>query len=266
MMKKIILLALPLLAVLTSCNKDKDNASKNGGIFKGPVTQFHAGKTWTWGELDANGNPLRIAISIDDAAMNSLDEGGLLRTTHGTENMTLVFNPRIVAATPFVHALLDWNPHGHEPAGIYDVPHFDFHFYMTSVADREAIPPYEVDSTGFLNFPAPGYMPTTMPNLYVPTPGGVPAMGAHWIDISTPEINGGIFTQTFLYGSYNGKATFYEPMITKAFLDANATFTRNIPTPNRFAKAGYYPTSMRVEHANGVTNVILENFVLRQAS
>src|SRR5690349_3852984 len=31
--------------------------------------------------------------------------------------------------TPFQYMMLDWNAHGHEPAGIYDLPHFDFHFY-----------------------------------------------------------------------------------------------------------------------------------------
>ncbi|MER3498575.1 MAG: hypothetical protein C4308_08040 [Chitinophagaceae bacterium] len=91
-------------------------------------------------------------------------------------------------------------------------------------------------------------------------------MGAHWIDVTTPEINGGAFTQTFLYGSYNSQVIFYEPMITKTFLDANPTFSRTFPVAQKFKTAGYYPTRMTIEKINGVTNIILEGFVYRQAS
>ena len=133
---------------------------------------------------------------------------------------------------------------------------------MTTDEERKAIPAFDDNNTGFLNFPEQGYLP----EIYAPVPGGVPQMGAHWIDVTTPEINGGVFTQTFLYGSYNGNSTFYEPMITKAFLDNNSSYQRNFPVPSKFKKAGYYPTKMRVDKINGVTNVILEGFVYRQAS
>jgi hypothetical protein len=29
-------------------------------------------------------------------------------------------------------------------------------------------------------------------------------MGVHWIDPKSPEFNGGKFTQTFIFGSYDG--------------------------------------------------------------
>lgn len=239
-MKKIFLPAVVTVLTLVSCTKDKN---ENGGIFKGPVYTFQHGKAWTWVQIDNENKPTRVAISIDDAAMNSLDPGGEHNGGHNHANgLSLVFHPK-ASVTPFLHALLDWNPDGHEPAGVYDLPHFDFHFYMTDETERKAIPPYEVNNTGFLNFPAAGYMPDALPGLYVPTPGGVPQMGTHWIDVSTPEINGGTFIQTFLYGSYNGNVTFYEPMITKSFLDNNPSFQRNFPVPSKFKKAGYYPTS-----------------------
>lgn len=264
-MKRIFLIATTAILTFTSCSKDEQK--KNGSFYKGPVKQFQHGKAWTWIELDSDEKPVRVAISIDGEAMNSLDPGtGGHTGGHTHQNgLSLEFHPKI-NVTPFQHALLDWNPNGHEPQGMYTIPHFDFHFYMTSQADRLAIPPYEVDSTGFLNRPAPGYMPTTMPNLYVPGPGGVPQMGVHWLDISSPELNGQAFTQTFIYGSYNGEVTFYEPMITKSFLDQNPFFNRNIPVPARFKKAGYYPTQMRIDRSGGVTSVILEGFVYRQAS
>jgi hypothetical protein len=94
----------------------------------------------------------------------------------------------------------------------------------------------------------------------------VPKMGLHWLDLTSPELNGQQFTQTFIYGSYNGNVNFYEPMITKAFLDVTTSFQRNFPVPAKFKTAGYYPTKMRIERKQGVTNVILEEFVYRQAS
>lgn len=260
-MKKILFLAATVSLFITSCTKNSDE----GGIFRGPVKPFHDGKAWTWVQIDKNNKPVRIAIAIDDAAMNSLGEGTGEGGHNHVNGVSLEFNPR-ASVTPFMHALLDWNPNGHEPAGIYDQPHFDFHFYMTSQADRLAIPPYQVDSSGFLNFPGPGYMPNTPPAVYVPTPGGVPQMGTHWVDVTSPELAGQLFTQTFIYGSYNGNVTFYEPMITKAFIDNNASFQRSFPVPAKFKKAGYYPTSMRIEKADGATHVILEGFVYRQAS
>jgi hypothetical protein len=145
---------------------------------------------------------------------------------------------------------------------VYDKAHFDFHFYIQSEADRMAIPPYEVDSTKFVQYPAPGYMPS----VYVPTPGGVPMMGAHWIDVNAPEINGQPFSQTFLYGSYAGAVTFYEPMITKAFIDANPSYTRSVPAPTKFKVAGYYPTRFRITREQGSLTITLEDFVYRQAS
>lgn len=251
----ILLMAGMFVAFKEASHKDEP------GIQKGAIVPFQKGKAWTWVETDKSKKPVRVGISIDDEAMNNLDLGHNNGHGHQHQNSLSVAFPK-VDGLPFVHALVDWNPNGHEPAGIYDKPHFDFHFYTTTEEERKAIPPYEQDSTKFKAFPAKGYMP----EIYVPGPGGVPQMGAHWIDVTTGELNGKPFTQTFLYGSYDGKVTFYEPMITKAFLDANPTFERPIPVPAKYAKAGYYPTKMLVKKENGVTNVTLEGFVYRKQS
>jgi len=258
-MKKLFLFAIASLTLLASCKKDKPTKEK---VFKGPVEKFQHGKAWTWYEVDDNDKPLRLAISIDDTAMATLDRTAPGGTGHHHENMlSLKFHEK-VSATPFMHVGLDWNPVGHEPEQIYGKPHFDFHFYMMSEADRMAIPPYELDSMKFKNYPAPAYFPPT----YFNAGGGVPQMGAHWVDVTSPEFNGQPFTQTFIYGSYDGKVTFYEPMITEAFILANPTFERAIPQPAKVQKTSYYPTKMRIEKSNGATNIILEGFVLRQAS
>ncbi len=260
-MKKVLFFATVSLLAFSSCKKDKDQTEKQK-VFKGDAQIFQHGKAWTSYEVDDAGNPFRIAIVMDDAAMNSLDTSAPDGPGHHHENsLSLKLHPKATAGTPFTHALLDWNPKGHEPAGVYDKPHFDFHFYTISEADRLAIPVYEQDSMNFKNLPAAVYMPPT----YIAIPGGVPQMGSHWLDVTTPEINGQPFTQTFLYGSYNGKVAFIEPMITEAFIKANPGFERSIPVASKFQKAGWYPTKMRIAKENGATNIILEGFVQRQA-
>ncbi|HEV7331394.1 MAG TPA: hypothetical protein VGN63_10175 [Flavisolibacter sp.] len=256
-MKKVLFFASVAVLALGSCKKDDKEKETT---FKGEVKTFQHGKAWTWYEEDVNGKPLRIAIAIDDAAMNSLD-----RETGGGHNHANSISMQLHAeagATPFKHVMLDWNPAGHPPNNIYTKPHFDFHFYTTTEAERLAIPLYEEAQEKFDNFPL-AYMPAN----YIPIPGGVPQMGTHWVDQASPELRpGGNFTQTFMYGSYDGEVTFYEPMITEEFLLANPSFQRDIPVPAKFQEAGWYPTKMRIEKENGVTNVIIENFVQRQAN
>jgi hypothetical protein len=257
-MKKIFLLAVTATMLLTSCSKDGQEKQK---FFKGPVEQFQHGTAWTWYETNGNDFPISLGIAIDDAAMSSLDRSGGDGGHHHNNSVKLKFHPK-VSATPFNHVDLGWNPHGHEPDFIYGQPHFDFHYYLVSPAEVAAIPPYEVDSSKFKNWPAPDYFPPT----YFNPGGGVPQMGVHWLDFTSPELNGAPFTQTFIYGSYDGKVTFYEPMITEQFILNNPNFTRTIPQPAKVQKSGYYPTKMRISKANGVTNIILESFVYKTAS
>ena len=72
-------------------------------------------------------------------------------------------------------------------------------------------------------------------------------MGTHWTDLSAPEFNGQAFTKTFIYGSWNGAFTFYEPMFTKAFLESKpAVADVALKLPSRYATPGLYPTAYKV--------------------
>ncbi|HVF97210.1 MAG TPA: hypothetical protein VM871_07820 [Flavisolibacter sp.] len=263
-MKKVLFFAAVSLLALSSCKKDKDDAPKpKEKIFKGAVAQFQHGKAWTWYEVDESNNPVRIAVAVDDAAMASLDRNPPGTPGHHHENgVSLKLHPTATSGTLFQHILLDWNPVGHEPEPIYGKPHFDFHFYTTTDEERKAIPEYTQAQQKFDNAPAAGFMPPT----YINPGGGVPQMGAHWLDVTTPELNGAPFTETFIFGSYDGKVTFMEPMITEAFILANPSFQRSIPQPAKYQAAGWHPTKMRIEKKDGATNIILEGFVKRQAS
>ncbi|HTM91180.1 MAG TPA: hypothetical protein VL095_02090 [Flavisolibacter sp.] len=95
---------------------------------------------------------------------------------------------------------------------------------------------------------------------------GVPMMGRHYIDATSPELHNETFTQTFLFGSYDSKVVFWEPMITLQFLKNTTQFERALPQPAKFQQSGYYPTKMKINRHDGVTEISLTDFVSRQAS
>lgn len=249
-MKRVFLSCLAVAMLATACKKDKDD----DGMLKGNVATLYNGKAWTWSKLKADGSPDQLAISINDAALSGVP---IHSNETGHENhLNLTFNEKHGTAFNFVQ--LDWNPSGHE-GPMYMLPHFDFHYYLVTPADVEAT----TDEAKMNKFPDAAYIPA---GHIAPVP-GVPKMGMHWLDPTSGELGGGkTFTQTFIYGSYDGKMTFMEPMITKAFLDTAVTFERSIPQPVKFQKAGYYPTKVRVSKHDGVTDIILEGFIQRQAS
>jgi hypothetical protein len=253
-MKKIFILAATA-TLLFSCKKSNDKS----GTFTGPQVEVQHGKGWSYIKLDGNGDPQQFGVTINDAAMNSMPVGsGETGEGHHHEaNVIFPLNPVAKATTPFDHVEVDWNPYGHEPTGIYDLPHFDFHFYMITEAEVKAA----VDAVKLNAGPSQEYLPQN----YVPGV-VVPQMGKHWIDVTSPEFHGQTFTETFIFGTYNSNVTFYEPMITLNFLKATTLYERPIPQPAKFKQAGWYPTKMRIIKHDGVTDVVLDGFIKRNAS
>jgi hypothetical protein len=71
-------------------------------------------------------------------------------------------------------------------------------------------------------------------------------MGVHWFDPTTPELNGKPVTTTFTYGSWDGRLTFAEPMITKAFIESKPDFRAPVAMAEKYEVAGYYPSGYRI--------------------
>ncbi|MDQ6888050.1 MAG: DUF5602 domain-containing protein [Gemmatimonadota bacterium] len=210
-----------------------DSTSPNrAGTFFGPVTAVAGGSARTYLILDAAGKPTDLGLAITEAALTGLPAA--------QAEYVLTF-PSEASATPFKHAVINWNPNGHPPPMVYTVPHFDFHFYMITQAELEAITPADSQfATKMTLKPASDFIPAR----YASDPGGVPRMGLHWTDPAAPEFNGQAFTRTFVYGSYNGTFIFDEPMVTKAYLDGKpATLVTPVQLPARYAQTGYLPTS-----------------------
>ena len=86
--------------IFASCKKENHDKS---GILKGPEVAVHLGKAWTWVEVDENGNPKKMAVAINDAAINSLPTsmtgeggaGGFYRTSGAKTGDHLDYVPRV---------------------------------------------------------------------------------------------------------------------------------------------------------------------------
>lgn len=180
---------------------------------------------------------------------------------HEEEDTTVPLPEAAADATNVEWATVGWNPHGHAPEDVYDVPHFDFHLYFTSREEvEEAIPVGECDTDddGTVDFsvscdvyergtePLPDVQ---HPPGYVSTDDVVPYMGNHWVKEDAPELQGERFTHTYIYGSFDGQLNFLEPMVTREFLDdfRGRTVT-DVETPEAFPEAGFYPTQYVIRH------------------
>lgn len=219
-------------------------------IFYGETVPFFNGNASSWVSLDENNNPSSIGITFTEAALSGLpttfsgdsdfDTTGLL------ENEYLFSLPEEASATAFNHIGLNWNPHGHDPDDIYDLPHFDVHFYTISPEERQQITVTGDDLKKVYKPPLPEFLPPD--NVLVPDVGGVPTEGWHAVDLKSPEFLGQGFDNTFLYGYYNGELVFWEPMVTKAFLETQPNTTDPLKLPAAYSKSGYYPTSYSVKY------------------
>jgi hypothetical protein len=82
-------------------------------------------------------------------------------------------------------------------------------------------------------------------------------MGNHAVDLTSPEFNGVTFTETLIYGYYNGNMIFYEPMITRDFILSQTTVSKSIKVPVKYPKAGYYPTNLNLMYNSTTKEYIL---------
>src|SRR4051812_23933919 len=241
----------------------------------GPATPLGNGSARTYVQFDASGAPIEVGVALEEAALEGLPAPMKMAQSHkdGMEHVdSRVFDLTLPAQnnTAYRFVELDWNPGGHEPPGVYDMPHFDFHFYRVEKAVRDGIDPAQMSKEQYLkksgNLPSKAEWRPSFAALSAPgTPVlAVPRMGTHWVDIRTPELQGMLgkpeafrkFTTTFIHGSWDGKFIFDEPMITREFIvgrKAAATAAQRdsviqLEQPKAYSQAGYFPGAYRVTY------------------
>lgn len=221
------------------------------------------------------GTPLEVGVAMSESAMEGLPEPmqmsaeEMKQNGHANMHMYLLDLPA-QNPTPYRFVQFDWNPAGHEPAGVYDLPHFDFHFYTVDVSVRNSIvpsdPQYAAKAANYpaAAFRAPFYIDAATPAGAPAAAVTVPLMGLHWLDVRSPELQGMAgnpagyrpFTKTFIYGSWDGQFIFDEPMITRAYILAKREATDPavrdevipVSTAQRYSPAGYYPSAYRITY------------------
>jgi hypothetical protein len=273
-------------------------ACGTGAVLADPVTVYGEarglgeGFAQVYAELDGEGAPRVIGVSFDQGMLEGLptmpnawsrcfdkNENGRI-DGHGECNGDYELRfalPQELAqreVTPFSWVSVNFNPMGHPPPAppVWAVPHVDFHFYTMpeeAVAQIRPGPCSElIDCDDFerAQIPVPArYVHAD----HIDVGAAVPDMGNHLIDSKSPELvaGGPEFTHTFIFGAYDGKVTFYEPMITLAYLQSRPDLCVPIKQPQAWETEGYYPTTYCIRHLadDERYTVSLEDFVHRAA-
>jgi hypothetical protein len=286
--------ALSFLLVAAGCSRSK------GGTFLGARAELGKGTAQTYAELSPDGSPSVIGLTFtrgyleelpternDTNRCFDLDENGRIDGPSECLGEWDFALPLPTEATerpeiPFQWVGFGWNPEGHEPAGVWDVPHFDVHFYMTG---REEVRQIRTGPCGFdpgagrslllINCEDSVRGTKPIPAEYLPKDHidvgvVVPDMGNHLILSTSPEFGDPPqrFTHTFIYGAFDGHITFFEPMLTREFLLGQPTICSGINQPEAWETAGYYPTEycIRYLEAEARYTISLEGFEHRDAT
>lgn len=259
-------------------------------VLDGPAVPVGNGTARLFVELGTRGEPQVLGIALTGGALTGLAER--MNTTsrchdknrdgtisHGEclgDYETELALPAGVreAGVPVGWATVNWNPEGHvAPAPpVWSAAHFDFHFFLATPALIRGIrtgPCGEFIHCEDSVRASKSLPPQHAPEGYLDVGAAVAAMGNHLIDSRDPELADSTlgFSSTFIYGAYDGKLIFLEPMVSHAFLAKRPQDCRPLRTPRAYATAGYYPTTycVRYDVPSDTYRVTLEGLVRRQA-
>ena len=257
----------------------------------GPAVKIGQGQARMFVELGNDGQPQLIGIGFDEGALRGLptrmnstsrcfDKNGDGALSHGECMGDYQFTLDMPAGTadlklPFKYATVNWNPEGHmEPApSVWSAAHYDFHFFIVEPSLINGIrtgPCAELIDCDDFKRASVALPKHHQPQGYIDVGAAVASMGNHLIDSTDPEVADPSrgFSSTFIYGAYDGKLTFLEPMISHKFLASRPDRCSPVREPQAYATAGYYPTSYCVRYDASMSSyrVTLEGMVYRKAS
>jgi hypothetical protein len=285
--------AWPLAAVafpiVMGCASDMRSGEPAGRVMGADAPVGH-GMASSYAEFDGSGAPKAVGVAFQARALDGLptvhsdghhcfdhNRDGKLdleKECSGWHEWVIPLPSEIARRSdvPFKWVGLNWNPQGHIPPGVYDLPHFDVHFYMAPIAEIFAIAPgtcgpenVRCDQFETARRPLPAnYMHPDFTDVSAVAP----AMGNHLVDLTGPEFKGHKFTHAWIYGVYDGRVTFYEEMLTRAYMLSRPAACFALKTPPAVGVAGYYPTQHCIRYlpASDEYTVSLEGFVRREAS
>lgn len=210
------------------------SAFANEKVLWGEPLNTTKGKIRTFIKVNMRDGSDQIGVAMSNSLVTALHE-------HEAREFILPL-PSTHAIRPFNHVVINWVRDGHTPNEIYGAPHFDIHFYFIPESIRQKMTCTGSDAAICHKQPALNMIPP----FYVSTPQGEPKMGWHWVDPRSPEFNGQPFTATLIYGFYNGKINFIEPMVTRDFLLSKQSFVSSVSVPEFYSKNRIFPRSYSV--------------------
>lgn len=286
-MRKIKVLIILLGVMLIGVNAC---VSQKATHLKGAVVELGEGQVETFADFTPGGTLIKLGVHFSEGAVNSppasLTDGNRCFDHNGNgkiepEKECSHWHEKVIplpsdlsrnANIPFKWALVNWNPHGHIPPGVWNKPHFDVHFYMEQIEDIFALKRGECgpefmrcDQFEIAIKPVPKqYMHPD----YINVKAAAPAMGNHLVDTTAAEFHGEPFTRSWIYGSYDGRVIFYEEMLAQDYMQSQPNDCYPIKTTPEVALSGYYPETVcsRVDEETGGVNVTLEDFVYRESA
>lgn len=257
---------------------------------EGSMVMIGSGWVESYSEIDGEGAPHAIGISFSKEAFEGLpmDFGDGHRCTDLDNNGTiekhsecLPWHEKVLplpaeisrnSEIPFKWVLLNWNPHGHMPEGVWNTPHFDVHFYMEPIENIFSLMPgpcgpekMRCDQYEVAIKPVPvDYIHKD----YIDVGAAAPAMGNHLVDTTGPEFRGAPFTRSWIYGTYDGRIIFYEEMLSLTYLTSGPNECFPIKTTPEVGLSGYYPSQVctRFSEADSSVSVSMEAFTYRKAA
>ena len=266
----VALSAAAALTVFLSTSSTIAEASKTG-TFYGDELALGNGKVKTYAVTGDDGKPTELGFTFDAATLQGLPEPPHDEAGPPLPSQPLYF-PDEAKGVAIDHATFDFVPGGHPPPGVFDLPHFDVHFFYLTQKEVEEINPQNPDfATSGMKLPDEKFVPdhyAAIPNT-PPEEAVVPGMGQHLVDTTVPIVPGKYkFTEVIVNGSWDGKYAFVEPMVTLDYLLGKPDVTKDLKLPQEYQKTALYPTkySITYDAPSNTYMISLSGLVERTAS
>lgn len=257
-------------------------------VHNGEAVPLGNGTANTYLVLEDDNTPVAVGIRLSESALEGLpaepnntgrcfDKNGDGVLEAGVDCLgdyeTVMKWPTEIGRTnlPFTWIGLNWNAKGHGPAHVYDLPHFDAHFFMVDKALIASIRPGPcgewVDCEDFERASLP-LDPRFVPAGHADVGAVVAQMGNHLVNTRSPELSTPpeTFTHTLIYGAYDRQIIFIEPMVTREFLAGRPDTCAPISQPEAWQRSASYPTQYCIRHLpqESAVTISLEGFVDRK--
>jgi hypothetical protein len=211
----------------------------------GDCVDVHGAQLCSWARL-SDGAVVEVGVTVPLASIaGAPDDASMTWPPAAMATVGLPESER----SGLRHFTMYWEPMGHPPV-TYMVPHFDFHFYRISPAERLAI---DCADTTKPSVPPAAY---TLPDEVLPPEVAamigidtligvcVPEMGMH--ALVAEELESEVpFDGTMVVGYYHGQPIFVEPMVSRATLMERRSFDLAIPAIPGYAEQ---PRAFRAEY------------------